>query len=61
MDKKFEEAKTEMTQLFIESLSAFTYEFVLKKRLMKRLWGIMILEIQNAEAYCKKFPESLKT
>jgi hypothetical protein len=43
--------------MFKESLVTFSYEFVLKKRLMKRLWGIMILEIQNAEAYLKKFPE----
>ncbi len=60
MDKKFEEAKTAMIDLFKEGLTNFNYEFILKKRLLKRLWGILILEIQNAEAYLKKFPESMK-
>ncbi len=60
MDKKFEEAKGAMIELFKEGLTSFSYEFVLKKRLLKRLWGILILEIQNAEAYLKKFPESMK-
>ncbi len=60
MDKKFEEAKTAMIDLFKEGLTSFSYEFILKKRLLKRLWGILILEIQNAEAYLKKFPESMK-
>jgi glycerol-3-phosphate O-acyltransferase len=60
MDKKFEEAKSAMIDLFKEGLTSFSYEFVLKKRLLKRLWGILILEIQNAEACLKKFPESMK-
>jgi glycerol-3-phosphate O-acyltransferase len=60
MDKKFEEAKSAMIDLFKEGLASFSYEFVLKKRLLKRLWGILISEIQNAEAYLKKFPESMK-
>ncbi len=60
MDKKFEEAKSAMIDLFKEGLTNFSYEFILKKRLLKRLWGILILEIQNAEAYLKKFPESMK-
>lgn len=60
MDKKFEEAKSAIIDLFKEGLANFSYEFVLKKRLLKRLWGILILEIQNAEAYLKKFPESMK-
>jgi hypothetical protein len=45
MDKKFEEAKSAMIDLFKEGLTSFSYEFVLKKRLLKRLWSILILEI----------------
>jgi len=46
--------------MFRESLSSFNYEFVLKKRLLKRLWGILILEIQNCEDNFKKHSESFK-
>lgn len=45
MDKKFEEAKGAMIDMFKEGLTNFNYEFILKKRLLKRLWGILILEI----------------
>ena len=60
MDTKFEQAKAAMIEMFKERTTSECYEFVLKKRLLKRLWGILILEIQNAEAYLKKFPESIK-
>ena len=45
MDKKFAEAKSAMIDFFKEGLTSFSYEFVLKKRLLKRLWSILILEI----------------
>ena len=49
-----------MIKLFNDSLQHLSYEFILKKRLLKRLWGILILEIQNAEQFFKKFDESFK-
>jgi hypothetical protein len=49
-----------MINLFNESLQHFGYEFILKKRLLKRLWGILILEIQNSEQFFKKYDESFK-
>jgi hypothetical protein len=49
-----------MINLFNESLQHFGYDFILKKRLLKRLWGILILEIQNAEQFFKKYDESFK-
>ena len=49
-----------MINMFKDSLTTFSYEFILKKRLLKRLWGILILEIQNAELFFKKFQDSFK-
>ena len=45
MDAKFEQAKAAMIEMFKERTTSECYEFVLKKRLLKRLWGILILEI----------------
>ena len=46
--------------MFTTSLNQFTYEWVLKKRLLKRLFGVLILEIQNASAYVKEVGDSYK-
>lgn len=59
-DWNFEEVETTMINMFKDSLTTFSYEFILKKRLLKRLWGILILEIQNAELFFKKFQDSFK-
>lgn len=49
-----------MLSMFRDSLTNFQYDFILKKRLLKRLWGVLILEIQNAENQFKKQRESFK-
>jgi hypothetical protein len=49
-----------MLNMFKDGLANFEYDFILKKRLLKRLWGILILEIQNEEAQLKKQKESFK-
>ena len=45
LDWKFEEAENAMIDMFNEAMQKMSYEFILKKRLLKRLWGILILEI----------------
>ncbi len=45
LDWKFEEAENSMIDMFNEAMQKMSYEFILKKRLLKRLWGILILEI----------------
>jgi hypothetical protein len=46
--------------MFKDSLLQFSYEFILRKRLLKRLWGVLILEVQNAESFLKRYKESFK-
>jgi len=50
-----------MIKLLKAAVETQDYAYILKKRLLKRLWGVLILEIQNAEAFHKKFPDSFKT
>ena len=49
-----------MIAMLREAITQLTLEFVLRKRLLKRLWGILILEVQNAESFFKKFEDTFK-
>lgn len=61
LDWQFSECEMAMIKLLKAAVETQDYAYILKKRLLKRLWGVLILEIQNAEAFHKKFPDSFKT
>jgi hypothetical protein len=54
------DAIAEIVKLFNFSMKEFGYEFTLKKRLLKRLWGVLIQQVMNAQDCFKKQKDSIK-
>jgi len=47
-------------QMVSDLVQSKEYEFIIKKRILKRFWGVLIAQIQNAYGFFKAQGESFK-